>query len=320
MRAVALAACLVGSASGLSVASSSSSSSAAGRRGARDGPGDEAFAALEELGGEAKPKSYSVRKVRTIPHEGRPWTQGLEFADDGRLVETSGDYPFGTGSFVRVVDKDTGVTVQKITDGLARPMFIEGIAELGGRWFASTYEDHVALEYDENFNFVKSHSFPYEGWGLTHGPGRKSFLATNSSEFILSLDPENFSLVSALPATCLGHTVPGLNELEFVDDFLGQGPALLGNVIETRVVLVLDPKTAKCTGAFHLQDLEAVTQDELRGSHVANGIAFSKQTGTLWVTGKNWENMFEIAIEDPGLGDLSQEDAISMLARHLESI
>jgi len=266
------------------------------------------------------PKSYAVTKVRAIPHDGTPWTQGLEFSDDGRLVETSGDYPFGTGSYVRLVDMDTGMTTRKITDGLDRPIFIEGLSELDGRWFASTYEDHVALEYDNDFNFVKTHPFPWQGWGLTRSPDRKSFIATNSTEYVLTLEPGSFNLRSMKPATCLGQRVPGLNELEMVDDFLGQGPALLGNVIDTRLVLVLDPNSAVCTGAFHLHGLEPERKDEAQGNHVANGIAYNKQSGNFWVTGKNWDSMFEVSLdEDVGAALDGDGSAMDMLAKHLAS-
>mmetsp|Transcript_950 Transcript_950/g.2114 ORF Transcript_950/g.2114 Transcript_950/m.2114 type:complete len:164 (+) Transcript_950:598-1089(+) len=162
---------------------------------------------------------------------------------------------------------------------------------------------------------MAKHNFPFEGWGLTHGPDHQSFLATNSSEFVLAINGKSFELESATPATCLGQTVSGLNELEMVDDFLGNGPALMGNVIDTRVVLVLDPVSANCLGAFHLEDLEVETAEEARGRHVANGIAFDKQSGNFWVTGKNWDQMFEITV-----GEIDNEDkAMSLLAKHLDS-
>lgn len=58
--------------------------------------------AQTRLGG-AEPRSYKVTKLRTIPHVDKPWTQGLEFSDDGRLIETSGDYPEAEGNHVSCV-------------------------------------------------------------------------------------------------------------------------------------------------------------------------------------------------------------------------
>jgi len=270
---------------------------------------------LAQSGSDNGPKTYVLSKVRQIPHVDKPWTQGLEMSDDGQLVETSGNYPDGVGSYVRLVDPDSGVTSKRVTAGLAAPVFIEGISELNGRWFASTYMDHVVIEYDRDFKMVKQHPFPWQGWGLTRSPDGESFLATNSSEWLLHLDSENFQLLSAKAVTCRGKTVPGLNELEYVDDFLGQGPAVLGNVINTRVVLVIDPITARCTGIFHLNDLEPVLASEQVGHHVANGIAYNRTNGNFWFTGKNWDSMFEASIAEDTEG--SQQQAVSMLDAHM---
>lgn len=271
----------------------------------------------------AKPRSYLVTKLREMPHVGMPFTQGLEFTPSGQLVETSGDWPPGVGSFVRVLDPQTGYELRRTTDGLqnstrAPPssIFIEGISQMGNHWFASTYTDKSVLEYDADFNFVKTHRFPWEGWGLSRSPDGSAFLATNGSEHLMALDPGTFEAVDVKVATCLGRRVTGLNELELVDDFLGRGPALLGNVINTRLVLVLDPATAQCTGVFELdgKQLEPQTANEEWGYHVANGIAYNKQNKTLYVTGKNWGKMFEIRVEE---AKSRHGDAMIALSEHL---
>lgn len=264
------------------------------------------------------PRGLAVTKLREIPHEGSPWTQGLEFSDDGLLVETSGDFPTGSGSLIRLVDPSTGAVVRKVTQGLDQPLFAEGISRVGDSWFLSTYEDHVVLEYDGDFAYLRSHPFEFEGWGLARSPDGKSFIATNSSEFLLSLDA-SFRIQSARAATCMGHAVPGLNELELVDDFLGRGPALLGNVINTRLVLVLDPATAKCTGVFHLRGLEKEEPTESAGYHVANGIAYNRETRTFWVTGKNWNSMFEVRVSDHAEASGDGAEALALLRSHVGS-
>lgn len=271
---------------------------------------------LEEAAGGGMPKSYAVVQLRQIPHLNKPFTQGLEFTPDGWLVETSGDYPPGVGSYVRIVDPATGATARKVTEGMHGPMFLEGITRLNDRWYASTYLNKVVLEFDERFNFVGSHTFPYEGWGLTRSQNGESFLATNGSEYFLSLEAGSFRLLSEKLVTCFGKAVQGLNELEFIEDFLGAGPAVLGNIIDTRLVLVLNPDTAICTAAFHLKDLEPEQAAEVGGFHVANGIAYNKQNGTLWVTGKNWESMFEIRLIEE---HAPQQEALHLLRSYLGS-
>lgn len=243
------------------------------------------------------PQEYTVKQIRLIPHDGRPWTQGLEFTENGLLLETSGDYPFGTGSYVRFVDTKTGATIKKVADGLSSPVFIEGIARMQEQWIASTYDNNVTLVFDKNLNYLGSRPFHHTGWGFAPALDGTTFWATNGSEFLMQLSADDYSEVADVPVTCAGQRVDGLNELEMVPDFLGSGEArLLANVINTRVVLVVDPVSGRCTGVFNLQDLEPVDPQEHLGLHVANGIAYNPKTRTYWITGKNWASMYEIEL------------------------
>jgi hypothetical protein len=44
---------------------------------------------------------------------------------------------------------------------------------------------------------------------------------------------------------------------------------------------------------------------------VLNGIAYDQQTGRLFVTGKNWPNLYEITIKPAFYGALSQKLKLS---------
>jgi glutamine cyclotransferase len=241
------------------------------------------------------PVSYKLEVLRTFRHVGKPFTQGLEITSDGKhLVETSGAYPAGVESFVRIVDPITGDSVRSLTDGLTG-FFAEGIVQMpDGHWFASTYVDHKMVEYSPDLQFVKHHAFPAMGWGLTRTPDGSAFLGTNGSEHLMTFHRGNFATVDTKVVTCMGKKVTGLNELELVHDFMGLGPTLLGNVYLSRLVLALDPVTAVCKGVFHLEGLGVPDVNEGAGYHAANGLAFNKSSGTLIATGKNWEDMFEV--------------------------
>lgn len=284
------------------------------------------------------PVNFAVHLVREMKHVGAPFTQGLEFTEDGeRLIETSGSFPPGTPSFVRQLDARTGKVLERTSAGLlhgaaGRGRFVEGIAQLGTdsgekHWFASTYTDNVVVEYDQDFVQVAEHRFPFQGWGFAHSADGTAFLATNGSAKIMELAPPgnelkppfhgSFEVLSAKTARCRGSAIPEINELEMVQNFMGRGrPALLGNVLGTRVVIVLDPATMRCIGAFDLDGLSAVDQGERMGEKIANGIAYNKHTGNFIVTGKNWDRMFEIRLaEEPSGGGSGQ--ALQLLATHL---
>lgn len=270
----------------------------------------------------AVPKSYEVTVVNRLPHRDKPFTQGLEMGTMGQygqiLIETSGAYPPGTQSFIRGVDPRNGEVLWTSTAGLG-DSFVEGITQLGpdGHWYASVYQTpRRLLEYDANMQYVRDLPYYFDGWGLTRNRNSTAFLATNGSAYIMTLDTEDVAYQDSTPAMCLGHKVPGLNELEMVDDFLGGGPALLGNVYFTRVVLVLHPDSMECLGAFRLDGLEErVNKNEKFGYHVANGIAYDKHTGHLFVTGKNWDSMFEVSLRE----NSTDTSAFDLLGTFLEA-
>jgi len=292
-----------------------------GRSAVRPFGGWGAFVPLEG----PRPTSYDVKNLRKFEHPSAPWTQGLEFSSDGRLIETCGDYPEGVGSFVRVLDPGSGKLQRSISDGLVdeagKNRFIEGIVEREGRWYTTTYEDKLAIEYDTDFKVVGTHPYPFNGWGLAVSSNGQSFLATNGTEYVMSLRVGTWELESTRVAHCMGKRIKGLNELEMVEDLAGTGPALLGNLMGTRLVLAMDPKTMTCTGVFHLEDTEPVEQNERGGYHVANGIAYNKKAGSFFITGKNWKSMYEVAISkssssrSSGAGDGAR--AIELLESHL---
>lgn len=267
------------------------------------------------------PRIYKAERLRTLEHFGKPFTQGLEYTPDHKfLVETSGDYPPGTGSFVRLLDPTTGEEVQRITEGLAARDFAEGIT-LGdnGHWYMSTFLNHVVLEYNKDWEVVGHHPFGTAGWGLSRGVGgAPHFLATNGTQWLMTVDPETFEMSKVKRITCLGEGIIGLNELEMIQDFKGQGPVLMGNVYESRLVLLIDPKTAECTGLFHLEGFGVTGPDEAMGYHVANGIAYNNVTDTFMVTGKNWEQMFEIKLVDADEG-AAGFDPVNALETYIHS-
>jgi glutamine cyclotransferase len=257
--------------------------------------------------------SFKLELLRAIPHLNMPFTQGLEISTDGQhLIETSGSYPPGTPSYVRLVDPATGTTVSTLQDGL-QGRFIEGITQRpNGNWVASTYQDWKAVEYDPDFKMIAEHKYPHTGWGLTRTPDGESFLATNGSDVMMTLDKDDFKLKDAKVVTCLGKRVTGMNELELVEDFAGHGPTLLGNLYLSRLVLAVNPTTGECIGAFSLNGLGVATWNEAQGFHAANGLAWNKTSQTLWATGKNWDRMYEVRVTpDP------QQWALQELSRHL---
>eukprot|EP00440_Ansanella_granifera_P008322 gb/GFBE01009014.1/.p1 GENE.gb/GFBE01009014.1/~~gb/GFBE01009014.1/.p1 ORF type:complete len:316 (+),score=79.26 gb/GFBE01009014.1/:1-948(+) len=263
--------------------------------------------------GSCLPKGFKVSKLREIPHEGKPWTQGLELFESGKVIETSGAYPAGEESFIRVVDLSNGEVVSQTGDGL-EGRFVEGIARSADGWIVTTYESMKAVKYDSELTVLAELDYPYEGWGFSRSPDGSRYFASNGTAYIMELHPGTLELQQVWPARCLGKDVVGINEMEMVEDFFGLGPTLLGNIYQTRFVVGFDINTYDCNCVFDLEDLEESDAGEGFGVHVANGIAHLPDSGNFVVTGKNWANMFEIALTED---NNTKSEAVSKLSNWL---
>lgn len=248
--------------------------------------------------GGSSPKGFKVKVLRTLDHVGAPFTQGLQLINGNQLLETSGAFPAGTESMIRILDLSTGNVVRETKAGL-EGRFAEGVAPTPDGFLVTTYQDHKAVKFTSNLDHVGDMYYPWnEGWGLAQSSAGSSYYATNGSEFVMELNSKTLEVERMAPAKCLGQVMPGLNELELVQDFGGRGPTLFGNLYKTRLVLGIDPKTFECTSVFDLTGLGEYDPMEYLGYHVANGLAYLPDSGNFMVTGKNWQKMFEISVDE----------------------
>jgi glutaminyl-peptide cyclotransferase len=83
-----------------------------------------------------------------------------------------------------------------------------------------------------------------------------------------------------------------LNELEWVRG------ELWANVYETDYIARIDPASGRVIGWIDVGKLltAAQTKDVTGRGGVPNGIAFDSATNRLFVTGKLWPRLFEIAV------------------------
>jgi glutaminyl-peptide cyclotransferase len=58
-------------------------------------------------------------------------------------------------------------------------------------------------------------------------------------------------------------------------------------------IAIINPQTGQVTG---IVDLTGISQQPSY-DEVLNGIAYDSQTGRLFVTGKDWSNLYEITIK-----------------------
>lgn len=217
-----------------------------------------------------------------LPHDPSAYTEGLAFSA-GTLYE-------GTGqcgeSELRIVDPATGAVVQRAT--LPADHFGEGVTVADDRVIQLTWKNGVGhLSDPTSLAPVGEFRYAGEGWGATFDGSR--VIVSDGSAVLRFLDPQTLVEIGRLRVTAQGAPVRRLNELEWVDG------RIFANVWLTSDIAAIDPETG------HVEqwlDVSALRPAETEGNEeaVANGIAWNPATGRLYVTGKLWDVMYEIAV------------------------
>jgi len=230
------------------------------------------------------PASISYSMMSALPHDTSSFTQGFEFYN-GVLYEGTGQRGQST---LRKTNYKTGNIDLKID--LEPRFFGEGITFLNDKIYQLTWQETTAFVYDAK-TMKKLKELPYakkiEGWGLTNDG--KYLYQSDGSEKIYKLNPEDLSVVDYINVYSKDTKVKELNELEWVDG------KIYSNVYQKNAIVIVNPTNGVVEGVINLAELESKTTP-IADRDVLNGIAYNPATKTFFVTGKNWDKMFEIKI------------------------
>lgn len=229
-----------------------------------------------------KADAYGYRIIKEYPHSAESYTQGL-FWHDGALYESSGEYG---RSALSIVDPETGNAVREVR--VPDEFFAEGAALLDGRVYQLTWLEETAFVYDAaTLEKVGELRYTGEGWGLATD-GEKLYMSDGSAN-IKIVDPATFRTEKVVRVRDGRSPVQDLNELEWIDG------RLWANIYLTEKIAIIDPGTGQVEAMVDLAGIMS-RLDITRGTDVMNGIAWDPETGRVFVTGKNWNKLFEIEI------------------------
>jgi glutaminyl-peptide cyclotransferase len=221
--------------------------------------------------------------VKTYPHDGTAYTQGLEYRD-GYLYEGTGL----TGrSSVRRVELATGRVIQKYD--LPQPYFGEGITIINQQLLELTWQSQTGFIYDKSsFRVLKSFNYPGEGWGLTND-GKQIYMSDGTAE-IRVWDPATLKEVRRITVRDGARPITQLNELEWVKG------EIYANVWQTDRIARVSPTDGRVLGWIDLAGILAKAERPNHADAVLNGIAYDAAGDRLFVTGKLWPKIFEIKL------------------------
>jgi glutamine cyclotransferase len=237
-----------------------------------------------EVVASADAKILKYKILNTYPHDVKSFTEGFEFFRD-TLMESTGQKG---ASYFRKYDYKTGKIFKQVD--MDPKYFGEGITAINNKIFELTWQEKTGFIFDANtlkkektFTFDK----PIEGWGMTNDG--KYIYQSDGTEKIWRMDPATQKMVDYVNVYTSDSKLKNVNELEYING------KIYANVWQKDVIVVIDAKTGTVEGVLDMSGLKAQVKNP--EADVLNGIAYNPKTKTIFVTGKNWNKMFEIVVE-----------------------
>ena len=224
---------------------------------------------------------YGYRIVAEYPHSEHSYTQGLQYVD-GTMWE-------GTGqegeSHLQRISLTTGKV--DIVASLPNDEFGEGITLYKDRIYQLTWLTRKAHIYDLEGKHLRTVSYEGEGWGITTD-GERLFMSDGTSTIRL-VNPETLATEGSICVMYNGEPLGNINELEWAEGYIW------ANVYLTDSIVKINPETGIVEGYVDLPALRALLKNNPE-AEAFNGIAYNAENRHFYVTGKDWNRLFEIEI------------------------
>lgn len=241
----------------------------------------------EEAPDKVASDALSIQLINSFPHDDAAFTQGLVF-HKGYLYESTGLY--GSSS-LRRIEKDSGAVLDKFD--LDSSLFGEGLAVVDDRFYQLTWKKGQALVYERSeqggFSSVQTFTYDGEGWGLTYDGTH--LILSDGSDQLRFYEPSTFSLKKSIAVQRNSQPVFNINELEFMNGYV------FANVWQTDEIVAIDPANGQVVDSVTVPVQEFLAESYRKITpwrDVLNGIAYDKESGQVFVTGKNWPLIFQV--------------------------
>lgn len=235
----------------------------------------------------ASPGFINYDIVKIYPHDTTAFTEGLLYYD-GYLYESTG---LEGKSVIKIIDlkKNEVIHEYNIPD---KKYFGEGITIFKDEIFQLTWKDHVVYVYDaKTLKLKRKLAWPYEGWGITNN-GESLIISTGSS-MLYFVNPSDFKIERQVNVKNEYGFVSNLNEPEYINGYV------YANVWGEDYVMKIDTESGTVKGKIDFAGILQRPGVPYIGnkSDVLNGIAYNSVSNHLFITGKYWPVIFEIAFK-----------------------
>ena len=224
---------------------------------------------------------YTCSIVNTYPHDTKAFTEGLVYSD-GFLYESMGSY--NSASSLRREDLTTGNVLQQYT--LPSQYFGEGMTIVDNTIVQLTWKSHIGFIYNKTtFAILGNFTYPTQGWGLTFDG--KQLIMSDGTDHLYFLNPTTFQQTKQIQVRNGNKSIVNINELEYING------EVYANIWQTNTIAIINPDTGQVTAWINLSALPDANNSS---QNVLNGIAYDQQSNRLFVTGKDWPNLYQIKL------------------------
>ena len=230
-----------------------------------------------------EPEIMTYKVITEYKHDKNAYTQGLEFYNN-QLYESTG---LNGKSTLRKSDYKSGEILNIVK--LDYEYFGEGLTIINDKIYQLTWKNNIGFIYDLDFNKIGTFNYgnSKEGWGLCNDG---SFIyKSDGTNKIWVLDPETLKEIRFIEVLTNRSKIKNINELEYIDG------KIYANTYQFNrdVIIVINPLNGVVERVIDfsgIRDRVAKKPD----LDVMNGIAYFN--GKIFVTGKNWDKLFEVEI------------------------
>ncbi len=225
---------------------------------------------------------YTCSIVNTYPHDTNAFTEGLVYSN-GFLYESSGS--FNGASTLRRENLTTGEVLQEVT--LPTQYFGEGIAIVNDTIIQLTWQSNIGFIYNKTtFALLGNFSYPTQGWGLTFDG--KNLIMSDGTDHLYFLNPATLQQTGEIQVHNGNTSVLNINSLDYING------EVYANIWMTNTIAIINPQNGQVKAWINLADLP--DSNNPNQNAVLNGIAYDQQNNRLYVTGKDWPNLYQIKL------------------------
>jgi glutamine cyclotransferase len=202
------------------------------------------------------------------------------------LYESVGDSDYSGKSKIAIINQQTGLPILQTT--LDKKYFGEGLTIINNKAFMLTYKEEKCFVFDpKTLKQIGQFSYKGEGWGMTNDGSK--IMMSNGTNNISIRNPNTFVEENVIAIFDENGPVSNINELEYVNGYL------YANQYQTNYILKIDLKTKMVVQKIDFSSLiNQYIPENIKKE--MNGIAYNKKSNTFFITGKNWNTMFEVVI------------------------